>query len=318
MTPETDASPLRADRREAENRPGARWPSFRQAPLIPEAGAAGGSLTAVLAVIAALAALALAAALLIADATRNWTEQLASAMTVQVKGADVAEIDAGVAAALGVLEATDGVLSTRVVPSAEAARLLEPWLGKGNTQFLNVPALIEVSADPALRERLDVLRADLAAAAPGAALDDHGEWHGRLTAAAGSGQALAFGVFGLILVAACAIAAFAARAGLAANAEIVSLLHIIGATDEFVADQVQRRFFMIGLRGSLAGLAVAIFAMALVALGARAHGRQGFLLPGLSLDPWLLGALVVVPITICLATAVTARITILRTLRGQY
>ena len=101
---------------------------------------------------------------------------------------------------------------------------------------------------------LNLLQSRLTAAAPGAVIDDHGEWHGRLSAAARSGQMLAFSVFILILGAACAIAIFAARAGLAANEKIVSLLHLVGATDQFIANEVQRRFVILGLRGSLAGL----------------------------------------------------------------
>ena len=98
-----------------------------------------------------------------------------------------------------------------------------------------------------MRERVDALRERLEAASPGLALDDHGAWNDILSSAAQSGQLLAFGVFALVLGAACAVAAFAARAGLAANADVVSLLHLIGATDDFIAAQVQRRFFVIGL-----------------------------------------------------------------------
>lgn len=291
-----------------------RW---RSEPLLPEAGSGGAPLTAVIAVMSFLAALALAAFLIIASAAAAWTSSLKSEITVQVKGASAAEIAEETEAALRVLNSTDGVIEARASSPEEAAKLLEPWLGKGDIgAYLNVPAIIDVRIAPALREDMSLLRNRLAAAAPNAVLDDHGRWHERLSAAARSGQILAFLVFLLIMGAACAIAVFAARAGLAANSETVSILHLVGATDAFIANQVQRRFLVIGLRGSLAGLALAILALGLAAMAMRAAGGAGLagFLPVMTLGPELITPLLAVPVALCLVTAVTARLTVLNAL----
>ncbi|MEL6369651.1 MAG: hypothetical protein AAFY84_00170 [Pseudomonadota bacterium] len=291
---------------------------FRQQPLLPEAGAAGAPLTAVLAVISSLAALALAAFVVIANAAADWTAELDASLTVQVKGVDQEEIAARTDIAVDVLRATPGIEDVTVTASPEAAKLLEPWLGKGNADSLNVPALIEIRGSQDLRENLNDLEARLDAASPGLILDDHGDWNRRLTSAARSGQALAFGIFALIMGAASAIAIFAARAGLAANAEIVALLHLVGATDDYIAAQVQRRFFIIGLRGAFVGLLIAIFAIGLLALAARARGATEFFLPSIEFSLDLILPMLIVPLAVCLATAVTARLTVLRSLRRQY
>lgn len=239
-------------------------------------------------------------------------------MTVQVKGADAAEIEARLAAAEKILSETPGVAGYEVIASADAAKLLEPWLGEGNLAALNVPALIEVRLSDQARRDVAALSDRLEAIAPGLALDDHGGWNDRLASAARSGQALAFFVFALVMGAACAISIFAARAGLSANADVVSLLHLVGATDDFIASEVQRRFTVIGLRGAVVGLATALFLLSLFAVATRARGGDGFLLPGLSIGPGLVLPLLAVPIAICLVTAVAARLTVLRTLRETY
>lgn len=295
-----------------------RPPRMKLSPLFPEAGSGGAPLTALLAVISALACLALAAFVLIADAARDWTRDLNASATVQVKGETPQEIDQRVALALKALGSADVVAEARPVSRAEAEKLLEPWLGAGNLEGLNVPALIDLKLRDGGRARIDEVRAMLAAASPGLTLDDHGDWNRRLAAAAKSGQALAFSVFVLIMAAACAIAMFASRAGLAANAEVVSLLHLVGATDDFIAREVQRRFTLIGLRGSLIGLGVALFGLFLVALGARARGATGLLMPGLTISWGVVTPLLLVPIAVCLATAISARLTVLRTLRETY
>ncbi len=118
--------------------------------------------------------------------------------------------------------------------------------------------------------------------------------------------------------AACAIAAFAARAGLAANHEIVSVLHLVGATDGFVAAEVQRRFFVLGLRGAVSGFLAAVAAISLVGFAARANEAVESFLPNFLFDGWLVAWLFAVPIVTCLVTALTARLAVLRALREQY
>lgn len=291
----------------------------RTEPLLPEAGAGGAPLTAVIGVMSFLAVLAMAAALIINQSTAAWTADLRSEITIQVKGATAAEIEAGVEAVRQVLEDTAGVEEIALRSPEDSAALLEPWLGRGNVEaFLNIPALIEIKAAPSLRDDLDLLRSRIAAAAPQASLDDHAAWHDRLASAARSGQALAFAVFLLVMGAACAVSMFAARAGLAANHEIVSVLHLVGATDAFIAAEVQRRFFILGFRGAFTGLVIALIALLLAALGARASvGAEAFL-PQFTLGGPMALTLLIAPILICLATAVTARITVLRALREQY
>ncbi|WP_425410770.1 cell division protein FtsX [Hyphococcus sp.] len=291
----------------------------RAAPLLPEAGAAGAPLTAVIAVMSFLAVLAMASLLMVNQAASAWTSALRSEITIQIKGADQAEIAAGVSAALRILQDTDGVIEAKERGKAETAALLEPWLGEGNADaFLNIPAIIEVKAAPELRNNLELLRNRLATAAPSASLDDHARWHNRLSSAARSGRAMALGVFLLVMGAACAISIFAARAGLAANHEIVSVLHLVGATDNFIAGEVQRRFFILGLRGALIGLAAALAALGFAGAAMRSGVARDSFLPEFSLGGWAILWLMVAPAATCLITALTARLTVLKTLSRQY
>ncbi len=286
---------------------------------MPEAGAGGAPLTAVIGAISFLAAIALAGFILISLAAGEWTSELKTALTIQVKGSSAQAIEEDTQEALRILNSTEGVITANAMTSEETARLLEPWLGRGNiSDYLSIPAIIEVKATPALRRDLGLLRTRLAAAAPGATVDDHGAWHSRLSAAARSGQALAFAVFLLVMGAACAISVFAARAGLAANHEIVSLLHLVGATDDFIANEVQRRFFILGLRGSMAGLFAALIALGAALLITRTGATESFFLPNVNLTGGVVFWLLVVPIITCLVTAATARMTVLKTLRRQY
>lgn len=291
----------------------------KNAPLLPEAGAGGAPLTAVIAVISFLAAMALAALLIINQTTSAWTASLKSEATIQIKGESAEAILAQTNAAEQYLNDSGAFSKVRIISDDEAAALLEPWLGNNNVAaFLTIPALIEVEINARAGADLSTVYAGLVDVAPGVIVDDHSRWHDRLSAAAQSMQSIAFLVFALVLAAACAVSIFAARAGLAANRDIVSILHLVGATDAFIAEEVQRRFFLLGLRGSLAGLLVAMVSLGAAAFTLRTSINASNFMPEFSLNATLMIALLTVPIIVCLATAITARHTVLRALIDEY
>ncbi|MBB4658590.1 cell division protein FtsX [Parvularcula dongshanensis] len=287
----------------------------RPTPLLPEAGAAGAPLTIVVAILAFMASLALIGNLVVDRAVEDWTSELTGTVTVQIPGEEPAAIDQKAEAVVGLLEQTDGVIGVTRLDRAETEALLSPWFGAGGLpDDIPVPALVSAEVTAALRSDLKPLRAQLTTTAPDAVLDDHGTFNDRLVAAATRLASLAFLVFAMVIGAAAAVIIFAARAGLAANRSIIEVLHLVGATDGFVAHQVQRRYFSLGLRGGVAGAVVA--ALVLFFAASFGGGGDGVFLPRLGADPALIAWLAIVPLILCAVAAVSARVTVLRTLRS--
>ena len=260
-----------------------------------------------------LAALALAAALVLDATVGHWQSGRSDTLTVQVPPAEGQATDDRVAAALEVLRHTPGVVAARALERAELVALLEPWLGKGNIGTdLPLPWLIDVSlaADAVLDSR--ALEARLTAAVPGAEIDDHGVWLGRLAAAARSIQAVALAGVLAIFAAAVGTVVFTTRTSLAVHHEVVEVLHLIGAHDAFVAGAFARQALRTGLRGGVLGLALAAITLALV--GHFGAGVEAPLVPRLSLSLAGLGALAALPLASALIAMVTARMTVLRAL----
>lgn len=288
----------------------------RPTPLLPEAGAAGAPLMTVLAVLAFIASVALAGYFMVSRAAAEWTGDLAGTVTVQVRGVSPTAILTEAEAAQAVLEQTPGVFSVRPMPRAEIEELLEPWIGRDNLSAdIPVPAIISAEVSPLLRRDLSPLRTALASSAPNAVLDDHGLWNDRLVSAATRAQGLAFIVFAMIMGATACVIIFATRAGLAANREIVEVMHLVGATDGFIAEQVQRRYFSLGLKGGAIGAGIA----AVVLLLSATFGVEddGMFLPNLVASPIMLGWLALVPLLICATSTIAARITVRRILASN-
>lgn len=284
-------------------------------PLLPEAGAAGTPLTVVIAVLAFMASVAFAGYFMVSRAAAEWTGDLAGTITVQVKGQTFEEIDRQARAAVTVMNNTPGVGKVKRLSREDTEALLEPWLGTDNLgPDIPVPAIITAEVTPERRRDLSILKQGLEVTSPGATVDDHGQWNDRLIDAARRVQSVAFIIFAMVMAAAACVIIFAARAGLSANRHIVEVMHLVGATDQFIATQVQRRYLSLGLRGGVIGALVA--AIMLFSAASFQSDTQGFFLPNLGAAPSMLGWLSLIPLILCAIAAVVARVTVLRTLKA--
>jgi cell division transport system permease protein len=228
-------------------------------PLVPTDSVAGRSLVMVIAIMTFLAALAAGAAVLVAQASVEWRGEASSEASVQLRPTPGRDIEADLKKAAEILRATPGVREAQVYSKAESEALLAPWLGQGlDLSELPTPRMIVVKFEAKKRPDLESLRAALAAAAPGAVLDDHRIFMERLGDMARAVVATAAMIFILIVGAMGIAVASATRAAVATNREIVEVLHIVGAADTFIAHEFQRRFFALGLRGALIGGGAAV------------------------------------------------------------
>ncbi len=271
-----------------------------------------------------LAALALAGLMVLSTAASGWGRGLTDTLTVQIPpAASMASKDgvsdsnsapkARVDRALEVLRATPGVAQAKALSREEMLALLEPWLGSGQfTEELSLPALIDVKLKAHSGVSLEGLAATLDAAVPGATIDDHKRWFGRLILLVRSVELIAGGIVLLVSLAAIATVIFVTRTGLAIHHDVIELLHVMGAHDAYIARQFQFQALDMGVRGGAIGFALA--ASTLLALGYLSARIEAMLLPSLELNAsqWL--ALSALPFVVALISMITARVTVLRAL----
>ena len=254
-------------------------PAFEtHAPLIPGDSVAGRALVVVIAIMTFLACLTAGAALLVADASQAWRSDVLREATIQVKPRAGDDVESLVAKAVAIAAKAPGVESARALSQAESEKLLEPWLGAGlDLSLLPVPRVILVRLHGQRSEDLATLRSALASAVPEAELDDHRVWAARLGAMADAVVTLAAALFVLMIVAMGTAIGFATRGAVAGNREIVEVLHLVGASDAFIAREFQRHFRRLGLRGAMIGglAAIAFFAIASLLSFWSAHSPGG-------------------------------------------
>ena len=238
-----------------------------------------------------LAVFALALSLASGRLADRWSGALDRTATVRLS-APADQIEAQTKAVLAVLATTPGIASATALSDDDQRKLLEPWFGPGlPVEALPLPRLIAVTEDGSGYDA-EGLRQRLAAEAPGAMFDDHTRWRKPMAIAASRLRLLGWLAIGLIGLAMAAMITLAANASLAANAQVISVLRLVGARDSYIARAFVRRFTLRAFAGAATGAVLAMLGVAMLpsadAAGAFLTGLgfqgAGWLLP-LALPP---------------------------------
>lgn len=227
-----------------------------------------------------LAVLALALALTAGRVAEEWATELGQSATLRLP-ADLDQSNSALRAALAVLQTTPGVAAARVLEADEQRALLAPWFGpEMPVEDLPLPQLIEILPETAGYDSAG-LQARLMAEVPGAVLDDHGAWRAPLQQAAWRlwlGSWLVLVLIGGVMA---AMITTAAHASLAANAQVIRVLRLVGARDAYIVGAFVRRFTLRAGLGALAGVLLALALLqaipqeAVAGLTAQPFGFQG-------------------------------------------
>lgn len=303
-------------------------PPHKAAPLLPPAPDSDRPLFFVVAIIVALACASAIVARSAWSAADAWTAGLDGAMTVQVRsdagnspgdnpGARAENTANITAQAEAALRSVAGVTSARALDASELDALLKPWFGDdGAPAGAPLPILIDVQLDTIAPAVVSDLTAALERAGIDASVDDHESWARDLRRAAGAARTLALSTFALLVAAAIAVTSFATRTSLAARADVVDVLHLVGADDTYIASEFTRRFLGLGVRAGLLGATLA-FAAALAAFLLTRGGGDDFL-PSFRFARLDVIILALAPLASATVAAFTARETVLRTLKRLF
>ena len=264
------------------------------------------------AAMAFLAVFALALSLAAGRLADRWSAELTKTSTLRISAPE-GQMHAQISAALTVLQSTPGVAEARPLSADEQRALLAPWFGPNlPVENLPIPQLIEIIAEEKGYDATG-LRARLQAEVPGAILDDHTRWREPLVEAASRLRLL--GIVSMVLIAAttAAIITLAAHAALAANAQVIRVMRLVGARDIYIARAFVRRYTLRALLGAATGTLLGTLAISMLP---RVDAAGGFL-TGLGFQGWHWLWPLVIPFLVSFVAFVATRQAALRTLKEQ-
>jgi cell division transport system permease protein len=290
-------------------------------PILPPSNIQGNALMVVIAIMAFLACLTLGGVSMVRATAAGWQSEISREITIQIKPEEGLDMGAALVKARDLALTFVGTRDGQIMDDGATARLLEPWLGTGlNLEDLPVPRLIVITIDETNPPDFDAMRALLNEEVPQAFLDDHRTWVDRLVQMARTTVLIGSGILILVFTAMVLTVVFATRGALSGNRHIIEVLHFVGAEGSFVAQEFQKHFLKISLKGAATGgfLAAAFFAVASSWQSrslATPQSDQATALFGTFTIGWggYLGIFATM-IVIALLTTITARLTVMRTI----
>ncbi len=278
--------------------------------LSPETRAVRALSLTSMALMMTLAILALTATAAFRHADRNWQDALSDRWTLELPVTDqrrpVSQID--IDSAIGILQAIHGIKKVTPLEPQEIHRLLKPWLGDNDSlSELPLPILIDIYIDNENPPVFESVQQKLSGALKGAKLDNHHDWTKNLVALARTGEVLGLASFLTIMISAMLTIVLAAHSRLALNRVEIELLHVIGASDRYIAKQFQAGAFW---SATIAACVAVLIAGAIIAALIEIGSRFAPLMPQLRLEAIDWAIIGSVPVCAVLLATFVARITI--------
>ncbi|MDP6174588.1 MAG: cell division protein [Rhodospirillales bacterium] len=265
-----------------------------------------------------LSALAIAGIFGLANVAEKWNRGVKDTLTIQLPRAENLAADSRrLSAALGTLRRTEGVKRADAVDREIVQKLLAPWLGGAvQSKELPLPQVIDVEIDRSSGLSAVDLQTKLKTSLPRATVDDHRVWLDGFVRAVNSTELVAGVILVVIFLATIGTVVFSTRTGLGLHRDVIEVMHLMGAQDSYIAKQFADRFLFMGLRGGLAGMALALPILFLLKF--LAGQLQAGLLPATALGPPGWSAIAALVPVVALIAMVTARMTVIRALAKMF
>jgi cell division transport system permease protein len=292
----------------------------RQYDLPLNKGSGGQFLIILIALMSFLAVLALTASFALSEMTNRWTSGLENTASIEIPAEDVNGnlIEEKMLNVLTLrihtfLKTHPAVDTATIMSKEEISKLVAPWLGE-DMEFSNIPlpGIISVHFNEDVTFSIENLRQNISGIAPQAQIDTHESWLNnvlRFTGALNFAAALVSIVIGITTIVAIG---GAVQSRMAVYREELELLHLMGASDNYISKQLQRYVFIIAFKGALIGVLSGAFILVIIGWF---MGRMDInLIPDFSLNSLQITFLaLLIPLTAVIGMA-TARHTVLRAL----
>ncbi len=287
-------------------------------PLGKSAGS--GFLRLLIALMTVLAILGLAASFALSEMTNRWSSGLENRMTVEIPAEDSEgklipgdTVKTMTGKAVDMLKSHPAIAEADAMTEQDVHDLIAPFLGTDLAMdSIPLPGLISLRVQDGAQIDVPGLERRLKTIAPQARIDTHESWLGDVVRFTGALQ-FAAALLTLIIGATTLVAvAGGVRSKMAVHKDELELLHLMGASDTYIARQMERHTLWLAFQGGVIGLILGaglLFAIGIVS------GEMGVtLLPDFTLSNAQKITLGALPLVIAFLAMATARTTVLRTL----
>ena len=252
--------------------------------------------------------------------TQNWVTGLSGSLTVEIRppfeqdqkaaAASQKTFEESVKKVLALTKQHPAVKEGTALSREEISALIKPWLGDDMPKDLPLPAIIDIKLAP--NADVPKLEADIKALAPAAVIDSHTDTLDDVRTLIATARLFVLLLTGVIVLLTAASISGIVRAKLAIHAQEVETLHLVGASDEYIARQFRHHT----LKGSLKGATLGVICMVLTIAGISymTHTIDTAIFPHIRIMPMYWVGIILAPV---IAGALIAHFTAQRTVMRE-
>ena len=256
--------------------------------------------------------------------THDWVTGLSGTLTVEIKpplssteegkisSKSQKKFNNSIQEVLTLLKNNSAVSKARLLPEREIKKLIEPWMGQSITlKRLPLPALIDVKLSP--NADVKALQNTLKTLDPPVTVDNHIDTLNDVKTLINTSILFMLLLTGVIMTLAVVAISGIVRSKMLIHQSEVETLHLIGASDEYIARQFRRHTLRGTLKGAFYGLVCTLITLFIISYITRTVGDNIFPRSHLTLSQWTV--LLLLPITAgSLIAHLTAQATVLKEL----
>lgn len=274
----------------------------------------------IIGVMTALAAFMMAAGLTLGHLFISYNSEFEHRVQIQLPFADGEEKEQA-KRMRKTLEKMPEIDRVALVGNEEMNSLLGPWLGsKDMLALLPVPAVLEVWLDPQSHKAGKIsaskIRSKIANSFPGAVVDDYHQWAADFHAMTTIIRRTAWFMALLIVASVTTVVLLISRASVQLHFPIVTLLHRMGAQDDYISRQFQINAAWLTCKGAMGGSFAAGMLYSLIS-GVVDHLSMPLLPEGM-LAPSHIALFTLLPLFMSLLVAATTRVSVQAMIRRLY
>ncbi len=245
-----------------------------------------------------LFSIVLAAYFMMTSMVSSWNKSIIDGLTVQIMPSSEAltadEELLRLNKVISFFDERDGVEKVRVISNEQIKHIMSPWLGENaNIENLPIPKLLDVKLKNGKTFDYQKVSSELKEVASYASIDNHGIWLQKLMKSAAALKMLSLFVLAVVLSALAFSLFYAVQTSLRVHQNIIEILHIMGATDNYVAKQYAKRGLWTGFISSVIGTILGFGV--LIMISHLSSGLETGLIGSAKLSLWHWGTIALLP-----------------------
>lgn len=241
--------------------------------------------------------------------TQRWSNNLNGHMTIEIQSSTVGISDTLTPQqkndVLDTIQKTPGIKFVRQLKEEDILKVLEPWLrGTAIPDDFPFPVIFDAIADKNVKVDLLDLTERLSKITPDVKIYDHANWYDPILKISNGLFFFAILLSCFIFATVCATVIFITKKTLREHSDIVRILQLIGAPNNYIASQFRRYYFSVG--GLASVIAFVSGVLSILAINFVAN-----------VEPWnitslkYLGFVLAIPMVLTIVIIITSQRTVL-------